>query len=121
MTPTATAEHDSSRAAPAAARTLSDAVRAVNDHRREMELRRMAHAARQSQATSTWMVPVPHARLQALEQQAREAARLRRVLDSVLVRLPQTSDAQPPPSAERHLSSTRKPRPRLDARQTPAT
>jgi hypothetical protein len=134
MTLTATADHHSLQAAartpdvpvaPASttASTLSDAVRAVTDHRREVELRRMAHAARQSQASSDWMVPVPRARLQALEQQAREAAVLRRRLGSVLMQLPQTSDAQAPLAErpERHLAASTKQRPRLDARRAPST
>ncbi len=131
MTLTATADHHSLQAAtptapvsvaPAAAhaRTLSDAVRAVNDHRREVELRRMAHAARQSQASPDWMVPVPRARLQALEQQAREAVVLRRRLGNVLMRVPPTSDAQAP-AAERHLAAGPKQRSRLDARRAPST
>jgi len=71
-----------SGAANDARRTLNDAVRAVIDHRRDVELRRMAHAARQSPPSDDWSIPVPRAELQALEQQARQAAALRALLDS---------------------------------------
>jgi hypothetical protein len=63
-------------------RTLSEAIQAVNEHRREVELRRMALAARASPPSDDWPVPVSRSKLQALEQQAREAAALRSVLDS---------------------------------------
>jgi len=88
MTPTATAENNSLQitprapARPTAPCSLSEAVQAVNDHRREVELRRMAAAARQSASTSDWSVPVPRSQLQALEQQAREATVLRGLLEA---------------------------------------
>jgi hypothetical protein len=71
------------------ARTLSEAIQAVNDHQREVEMRRMALAARQRARADDWAVPVPHTRLQALERQAREAAALRGLLDNgPLIALP---------------------------------
>ena len=63
-------------------RTLSDAIQAVNDHRRGVEMRRMALAAQRRGPAEDWPVPVPRSQLQALEQQAREAAALRGLLDS---------------------------------------
>jgi hypothetical protein len=66
----------------AATRSLSEAVQAVNDHRREVELRRMAAQQQQSASGADWAVPVPRSQLQALEQQARDAAVLRALLDS---------------------------------------
>ena len=69
-------------AAADALRTLDDAIRAVNDHRRDVEQRRMQAAAQQSTRADDWPVPVPRAQLQALEQQAREAAVLRALLDN---------------------------------------
>jgi len=117
MTPTATADHNSKPAAPAAP-TLSDAVRAVNEHRREVELRRMAHAARQSQAASDWMVPVPRSRLEALERQAREAVLLRRLLESEPASA--LSSGTQALAAERHLPSKPNPRRRHDARPAPS-
>ena len=94
MTPTATPDNISLQVAPrptsesspapkATPRSLSEAVQAVNDHRREVELRRMAAQQQQSAAASAdWAVPVARSQLQALEQQAREAAVLRGLLDS---------------------------------------
>jgi len=63
-------------------RTLSEAVQAVNDHRREVELRRMAAQQQSAAASTDWVVPVARSQLQALEQQARDAAVLRGLLDS---------------------------------------
>lgn len=63
-------------------RSLAAAIRAVNEHRREVEMRRMALAARDSQPADDWPVPVPRSQLATLEQQAREAAALRNLLDS---------------------------------------
>jgi hypothetical protein len=63
-------------------RTLNEAIQAVNEHRREVELRRVALAARASAPSDDWSIPVPRAQLLALEQQAREAAALRGLLDS---------------------------------------
>ena len=108
MTPTETADHNS----------LSEAVRAVTEHRREIEMRRMAHAAQQSQASSDWTVPVPRLQLEALEQQAREASQLRRLLESGPM-IARSSSAQPL-VAERHLPSQPKQRPRLAARPAPS-
>jgi len=74
-----------SAAQPAAAkapRTLEDAIRAVNDHQREVEQRRMQMAAQQTARSDDWAVPVPRSQLQALEQQAREAAVLRALLET---------------------------------------
>ena len=68
-------------------------MRAVTEHRRQVELRRMVHAA-QKLGSSDWMVPVPRARLEVLEQQAREAALLRRMLESEPV-IPAPANAQP--------------------------
>lgn len=90
MTTTATSDNESFRVAPHAGRvatqpalrSLSEAVQAVNEHRRQVELRRMAAAARSTSASSEWTVPVPRPQLQALEQQSREAAMLRALLDS---------------------------------------
>lgn len=93
MTRTATPDNNSLQAAQRAAhpqpvaaktgpRTLSEAIQAVNDHRREVELRRVALAERQSKPADDWPVPVPHSQLQTLEQQAREATALRSLLDS---------------------------------------
>lgn len=72
MTPIATPDNNSLRAA----------IQAVNEHRRQMELRRMALAARRDAASADWDVPVPRSRLAAMEQQVREAAALRGLLDS---------------------------------------
>jgi hypothetical protein len=113
MTPTATTDHNS---VPAAAPTLSDAVRAVTEYRREVEVRRMAQAARQRQGSSDWMVPVPRSRLEVLEQQAREAALLRRMLASEPV-APALSSEQPV-AAERRLPTNA--RSRRDARPAPS-
>jgi hypothetical protein len=74
-------------------RSLSQAVQAVNDHRREVELRRMA--AQQQSVADDWTVPVARSQLQALEQQAREAAVLRSLLDNGPVMAVPFS-AQPP-------------------------
>jgi len=93
MTLTATPDNNSLHVAPCAAsvqsttsistpRSLSEAVQAVNEHRRQVELRRMAAAQQQSIAGADWAVPVPRSQLQALEQQARDAAVLRGLLDS---------------------------------------
>jgi len=93
MTPIATPEHKTLQADPLAAhgpsspagsdsRSLGAAIHAVNEHRRQIEMRRMALAARESQPADDWPVPVPRTRLMALEQQAREAATLRKLLDS---------------------------------------
>jgi hypothetical protein len=92
MTLITTPDNNSLHAAPRAAgvpstpvnnsaRTLSEAIQAVIEHRREVELRRMALAARASAAPDDWPVPVPRSQLLALEQQAREAAALRGLLD----------------------------------------
>jgi hypothetical protein len=115
MTPTATYEntsvHETPRTAdapsvPAAAgaRTLSDAIQAVNDHRRAVEMRRMAAAAQRSHPTDDWPVPVPRSQLQTLEQQAREAAALRGLLDSgPVIALPFSSL---PPYTLRHMPAS---------------
>jgi hypothetical protein len=68
MTLIATPDNTSLRAAaePAAqrgTRMLSEAIQAVNDHRREVELRRMALAAQQSTRSGDWPVPVPRSHL----------------------------------------------------------
>jgi hypothetical protein len=78
------AAHASAKAAaqPHGARALHEAIQAVNDHRREVEMRRMALAAQQMAPAEDWPVPVQRAQLQALEQQARDAAMLRSLLDS---------------------------------------
>jgi hypothetical protein len=93
MTLIATTDNTSLHAAPRAAgvpstrannsaRTLSEAIQAVIEHRREVEVRRMALAARASAPPDDWPVPVPRSQLVALERQAREAAALRGLLDS---------------------------------------
>ena len=93
MTLTATPDNISLHVAPRPAsetaptpkstpRSLSEAVRAVNDHRREVELRRMAAQQQSAAARADWAVPVARSQLQALEQQARDAAVLRGLLDS---------------------------------------
>jgi hypothetical protein len=77
--------HAAPRAAvvqPPAARTLSEAIQAVNDHQRQVELRRMTLAAQQRAPSDDWSVPMPRTKLQALEQQARQAAALRSLLDN---------------------------------------
>ena len=93
MTLIATPDNTSLHAAPPAAgvpsspanngaRTLREAIEAVNEHRREVELRRVALAARASTPSDDWPVRVPRSQLQALEQQAREGAALRGLLDN---------------------------------------
>lgn len=93
MTPIATPEDNPLHVAPRAAEvqtapvnnaacTLSEAIQAVSDHRREVEMRRMALAAQRSGPADDWPVPVPRSQLQSLEQQAREAAALRGLLDN---------------------------------------
>jgi hypothetical protein len=93
MTTIATSGNTSTREAPRAAPaqsqpaahgpcTLSEAVQAVNDHQRQVEMRRMALAARRRTPSDDWPVPVPRSHLQTLEQQAREAAALRGLLDN---------------------------------------
>ena len=69
-------------AANSGTRTLGAAIQAVNDHRREVELRRMALAAQRSARSDDWSVPVPRSQLHTLEQQARESAALRNLIDS---------------------------------------
>jgi hypothetical protein len=64
------------------ARSLSEAIQAVNEHRRQVELRRVALAARASPPSDDWSVPVPRSQLLALERQARDAASLRTLLDN---------------------------------------
>ena len=93
MTLIATSEHKPLQAEPLAAQSpsspagsdtgsLAAAIRAVNEHRRDIEMRRMALAARDSRTADDWPVPVPRSQLMTLEQQAREAAALRNLLDS---------------------------------------
>lgn len=85
MTPTVTPVITTplpTHAASRGSRTLSEAVQAVTDHRREVELRRMALAARLRGPSDDWTVPVPRSQLQTLEQQARQAAALRALLDN---------------------------------------
>jgi hypothetical protein len=94
--------------------TLNEAVHAVNEYRREVEMRRMALAMQRSAPSQDWLVPVPHSRLHALEEQAREAA----VLRSLLAR--RTQAARAAQERERHLPPKSNQRPRLDARAAPA-
>jgi hypothetical protein len=92
MTLIATPEHISLHPTPRAAevqppatpaaRTLSDAIQAVNDHQRAVEMRRMKLAAQQRARSDDWSVPVPRTKLQALEQQARQTVALRSLLDN---------------------------------------
>lgn len=78
----APATHGASNPAGSDTGSLGTAVQAVNEHRRQIEMRRVALAARDSQPADDWPVPVPRTQLMALEQQAREAAALRKLLDS---------------------------------------
>lgn len=127
MTPIETAENTPShvsaaRAADvpsttqsAAVRTLDDAIRAVIEHRREVEMRRMALAAQQRGAPSDdWLVPVPRSRLLALEKQARQAEALLGLLNRGTMAPAGTTTAQPP--HERHRPPKPNQRPRVEAR-----
>jgi hypothetical protein len=62
--------------------TLGSAVAAVNEHRRQAELRRMAHLAQRGAERADWEVALPHSQLVAMEHELQQASGLRRFLDN---------------------------------------
>jgi hypothetical protein len=75
---------------------LSSAVRAVNERRRQVELRRIqANLSEMKTSANNWNVTLPRATVDALESERRNAAALRRLFDSGPV-MPLAIEAQAP-------------------------